>query len=106
MRFLLITILLLVPFGAYAQDGQVKGVVRDAMGEPVIGATVAEEGNLKNAVVTDMNGAFTLNMSGKSHRVQVSYVGMETQTVRVTPGGSVDIELKEAGFEIGEEALK
>ena len=41
---------------ALAQGKQVKGIVKDSAGEPIIGATVAEIGNNKNATVTDLNG--------------------------------------------------
>ena len=48
-------ILLLASVVAFAQGGQVKGNVKDSSGEPVIGATVTEAGNPKNATVTDLN---------------------------------------------------
>ena len=41
------------------QDATCKGVVKDATGEPVIGATVAVKGTT-NATVTDLDGNFTL----------------------------------------------
>ena len=37
----------------------VKGVVKDAKGEPIIGATVTEKGT-KNATVTDFDGNYSL----------------------------------------------
>ena len=44
-----------------AQQGAVcKGVVKDAAGEPIIGASVSVKGT-KNATVTDLDGNFTLS---------------------------------------------
>ena len=40
----------------------VKGVVKDAKGEPIIGATVVEKGNTKNGTITDLNGHYSLNV--------------------------------------------
>lgn len=42
----------------------IKGVVKDAHGEPVIGASVVEAGTT-NGTVTDFDGNFVLTVSGK-----------------------------------------
>ena len=81
---ILLMILLLASMGAYAQGGQVKGNVKDPMGEPVIGATVSEAGNPRNATVTDYDGNFVLKLSPKGRQVVVSYVGMKSQTVKAS----------------------
>ena len=44
------------------QSGTVKGLVVDATGESVIGASVLEKGTT-NGVITDIDGNFTLNVS-------------------------------------------
>ena len=84
-------ILLLASMVAFAQGGQVKGNVKDSSGEPVIGATVTEAGNPKNATVTDLNGNFELKLSAKGRQVVVSYVGMKPQTVKAS--GQVQVRL-------------
>ena len=44
------------------QQGAVcKGVVKDAAGEPIIGATVKVKGSEKTGAVTDLDGVFTLS---------------------------------------------
>lgn len=55
-------LLLFAAIVAHAQGGQVNGQVKDAMGESVIGATVAEAGTPKNATVTDYDGHFVLKL--------------------------------------------
>ena len=56
----------------------IKGNVKDSSGEPVIGATVQEKGT-KNIVATDLDGNFSINLTG-GKQLQVSYIGMKTKT--------------------------
>ena len=90
VRYALVAILLL--FCAVVQAQTVKGVVKDATGETVIGATVQEQG-VQNGVVTDIDGKFSITLKGKSHKLNVSYVGMKTKTVDVTGQSNVTVEL-------------
>jgi hypothetical protein len=60
-RTALLVCLLLVCGLASAQT-TAKGTVIDGTGEPVIGATVVEKGNAKNAAVTDFDGNVTLKL--------------------------------------------
>ena len=83
-RTTLLMCLLLVCGQAMAQT-TAKGTVTDATGEPIIGATVVEKGNAKNAAVTDFDGNFTLKLQ-KSKTVVISYIGMVTQEVTATDG--------------------
>ena len=88
-RTALIMCLLLVVGNLSAQT-TAKGTVTDQTGEPVIGATVVEKGNPKNAAVTDFDGNFTLKLqNGKT--IVVSYIGMVTQ--EVTAGPDMQIKL-------------
>jgi TonB-linked SusC/RagA family outer membrane protein len=75
-----------------------KGTVTDATGEPVIGATVVEKGNPKNAAVTDFDGNFTLKLqNGKT--VVISYIGMVTQEVKAGPDMKVQLQDDNAALE-------
>lgn len=57
---------------------EVSGTVIDSHNEPVIGATVIEKGNPKNATVTDFDGNFKFKVpSGK--KIVISYIGMIAQ---------------------------
>ncbi len=67
----------------------VKGVVTDAKGEPIIGATVAEKGT-QNATVTDINGNYSLNVSNRNATLVVSYIGFLPQEVKA--GNNVTLE--------------
>ena len=91
-RTTLLLCLLLVCGQALAQT-TAKGTVTDATGEPVIGATVVEKGNAKNAAVTDFDGNFTLKLQS-SKTIVISYIGMVTQEVTAT-GGDLKITLQD-----------
>lgn len=58
-----------------------KGVVKDATGELVIGATIKVKGTT-NGVVTDVDGAFSLSNVKKGDVLEVSYVGYTTKNVK------------------------
>lgn len=70
----------------------IKGVVVDANGETIIGASVLEEGTT-NGTITDLDGAFTLQVRG--NKLQVSYVGFTKQTVTIGNQTNLKIVLKE-----------
>ena len=76
------------------QAVEVKGVVYDATGMPVIGASVVEKGNPTNGVITDLDGNFTLKLP-QNGVIEISYIGYATQEVQVTPGKILNITLKE-----------
>ena len=81
MRTTLVSLLLLIAGTLSAQT--IKGNVADNTGEPIIGATVMEQGISGNGTVTDIDGNFSLVLKGSSKKLTISYVGMKTQTVDV-----------------------
>ena len=89
---------LLLSMGMALAQTKVTGTVISAEdNEPVIGASVIVQGQ-KSGTVTDANGHFTISVpSGK--KISISYIGMETQTVKPTNGMQVVLqnsaELKE-----------
>jgi TonB-linked SusC/RagA family outer membrane protein len=89
-----LTVLLLLgmPLCAFAQ-GNVRGTVSDATGEPIIGASVKVVGTTRGAV-TDLNGAFTVAASGND-RLEISYVGYATQVVPVNGRQQLSVILEE-----------
>lgn len=71
----------------------VKGTVTDSGGEPVIGATVQEQGT-KNVAVTDLDGNFTIKLTG-DNPLQISYIGMKTTTVSTKGKTTVAVTLED-----------
>ncbi|MBR1879035.1 MAG: TonB-dependent receptor [Paludibacteraceae bacterium] len=76
---------------AFAQVTATGVVIDAATGEPVIGASVLEEGTT-NGTITDFDGNFTLTVASDA-MVVVSYVGYKTQ--RLYPAADMRISLVE-----------
>ena len=66
----------------------IKGVVKDANGEAIIGASVIEKGNAKNGTVTDLDGNYTLKVK-RGATLTISYIGYISQE---TKGGNIILE--------------
>jgi TonB-linked SusC/RagA family outer membrane protein len=75
-----------------------KGQVLDATGEPIIGATIVEKGNAKNATVTDFDGNFTLKLQ-KGRMVTISYIGMKPKELSASQDMKVTMEDDNAALE-------
>ena len=76
------------------QQGSVcKGIVKDATGETVIGASVVVKGTT-NGTITGLDGDFELSNVDKGAIIQVSFVGYQTQEV-VWNGQPLSITLKD-----------
>lgn len=75
-----------------------KGQVFDSTGEPVIGATVVEKGDPKNATVTDFDGNFSLTLK-KAKQVVISYIGMVSQEVAASQNMKVTLQDDNAALE-------
>ena len=78
----------------------VTGRVLDENGSPLPGATVMAKGT-KVAVLTDMDGNFSINMPANTTVIVVTYIGMKTveATVKATP---MTITLNESGQTLNE----
>lgn len=92
-RTFLMLVLILIGTSVFAQTKQVTGVVKDATGETVIGASVVEKGTT-NGVITDFDGVFKLTVS-ENAVLQISYIGYQTQEVKVAGKTTLDITLRE-----------
>ena len=72
---------------------EIKGVVKDVKGEPVIGATVMEKGTT-NGTITDFDGKFVLNAS-EGAPIEVSYIGFQSQQLKANSDKLLSVVLKE-----------
>ena len=77
---------------AFAQS-TVKGTVKDAAGEAIIGAAVQVAGT-NNGAITDMDGSFTLPGVRQGDKLEVSCIGYAGQTITWN-GGVVNVVLAE-----------
>ena len=76
-----------------AQTKTITGVVVDATGEPVIGASVLEVGTT-NGTITDVDGNFTIQVPVGA-KLDVSYIGYKTQQIVVGVPNIYKVVLKE-----------
>nr|MBE6191242.1 TonB-dependent receptor [Rikenellaceae bacterium] len=90
----LMVCLLMAVSDSFAQDKAVSGVVKDAMGQPVIAATVAVKGTTVG-VTTDIDGRYSISLPAGAEDLIFSYVGMKSQTVKVGTRTVIDITLQE-----------
>ena len=72
---------------------KITGVVNDLNGEPIIGATVKEKGDV-NGTATDLDANFTLEVSPGAI-LEVSYIGYQPQEVKVGDRTTLAITLIE-----------
>ena len=75
------------------QKQTVTGIIKDATGEAIIGASVLEKGT-SNGTITDLDGKFTLSVTPNATLV-ISYIGYQTQELPVVTGKVMDIQMKE-----------
>lgn len=73
---------------------KINGVVKDAAGEPVIGASVKEKGT-PNGTITDIDGRFSLTATSAGATLEISFVGYKTTTIQAKPNVPVDVTLQE-----------
>ena len=92
-KSVILAFLWMLCFTAFAQaQVTATGVVVDAAtGEPIIGASVLEEGTT-NGTITDFDGNFSLPV-GKDAMVVISYVGYKTQ--QLFPKANMKVSLAE-----------
>ena len=86
---LLMFMALFMSVTSYAQG--IKGTVIDENGEAVIGATVSDKNDAKNATITDFDGNFTVNVKA-GQIIVISYIGYETQEVAAKNGMTVKLQ--------------
>lgn len=78
----------------FAQNINVRGVIKDTRGEPLIGVTVQVQGTT-SGTVTDMDGIFALQSIPSNSKLEISYVGMISQIIDVNGRTSIDVVLSE-----------
>lgn len=76
----------------YAQERSVSGKVIDENKQPIPGATVLVKGTTKGAA-TDINGEFSLSLSGTENALEVSFIGYKKKEVKVGNQSSLTVSL-------------
>ena len=93
LRNLFLTVCLLASVAASAQEKTVTGTVTDALGDPLIGATVLVQGT-SNGVITDIDGRYSIQAT-LENTLDFSYVGMVKQAVKVGSQSVINVQMKD-----------
>lgn len=73
----------------------VSGTVKDNQGELLIGVTVSVPSMSGVGTITDLDGKFTLEQVPENSRIQISYIGYQTQELVAKAGLNATIVMKE-----------
>lgn len=93
LRALVVAVsLVLMPLSALAQIA-ITGVVRETTGEPIPGASVREKGTTTGSA-TDTDGKFSFKVKQANATIVVSFVGYETQEIKLAGRKNLKITLK------------
>ncbi|MCF8225979.1 MAG: TonB-dependent receptor [Bacteroidales bacterium] len=100
LDFLVVFALLIFSVNQLYAQREVSGTVSEAStGDPLIGATIVVKGS-STGTVTDLNGAYSINVPGDDAVLQFSYVSYETKEVVVGNQTIIDVALVETATEL------
>jgi len=102
MNKLLFIIFLFFCSYAFAQNGGVKGVVKDEItNETIIGAAISV--NDKNGTVTDIDGNYFLKLNEGEYTLKITYVGYKSKEQKISIGKStITIDFTLSTFQLKE----
>ena len=92
--FFTVMVLLALSLSAAAQNITVKGTVKDAAGEGIVGANVILKGNRTVYTMTDISGTFSLNVPANGV-LEVLCMGYQGQEIPVSGRTNIDIVLQD-----------
>ncbi len=88
------------------KEKQVKRIIKGNVtyqsdGSPVIGATVSVKGTY-SGTVTDVNGHYELTVGPEAETLVFSFVGLQTQEVKIGNENTINVSMKEDAFGLDE----
>ena len=73
----------------------VTGTVIDAEnGDPIIGASIVLKGQKEGGTITDLDGNFSISITGTKALLEISYIGYKKKTVDVGDLGVINVKLE------------
>ena len=85
--------------------GEIHGRVTDSLGNPLVGASVTVKGS-KHGTQTDEQGNFSLKGVDNNATLLISYTGFEPQTVKLSGGKDIRIQLRGSLSKLDETVVK
>ena len=86
---------------AMAQKITVNGTIRDAAGNPVVGASIVDLKNPASGTSSGIDGAFSLSADPKAE-LEVSFIGYRSQRIPLNNRTHLEITLEEDTAQIDE----
>lgn len=89
-------------WGQNTQNYSLKGQVQDTSGETVVGANIKIKG-ADIGTITDLDGNFTLSVPAKGATLVISFIGYQSQEIRLKPGeNNLKVVLKDDAQQLDE----
>ena len=107
-KLILLCAFMAIAWIAKSQNLVIQGIVRDSItNEPLPYVSILLKGTTIGTT-TGIDGDFYLTTSAKAHEVEVSYLGYETKTLKVTPGRKFKftVELRPTSIDLTEVIVK
>jgi TonB-linked SusC/RagA family outer membrane protein len=92
--------MLLWSFFTYAQSVQVRGIVTDEGGTPMVGVSVVVQ-KTTNGTITDLNGKYLIGADSKSI-LSFSFIGYKTQDILVGNQKEINVQLLPDNLQVDE----
>lgn len=94
-KFAIIALVMICTHNVMAQSKTIQGVVTDATGQPLPGASINVQGT-KNSASTDFDGKYSLKDVNSSDKIVYSFVGLVSQTITVGNQTAINVKLLES----------
>ena len=89
-------------FQAAAQTKVVRGLVVDESGNPLPGVTIYAEGKESGGVQSGIDGKYAISGLSEKDVLNFTYIGFETQSIKVGSSETLDVILKEDALALEE----
>ena len=97
-----VTLMLFTVSQLMAQTSEVRGTLFEPDGSmTLVGATIIEKGNPNNGTISNMDGKYTIKVTGKDPVLIFQCVGYETQEIPVKGRTTINVTMQESTIQIG-----
>ena len=100
-KFAIIALVMICTHNVMAQSKTIQGVVTDATGLPLPGASINVQGT-KNSASTDFDGRYSLRDVNPTDKIVYSFVGLVSQTITAGNQATINVKLVESTQNLNE----
>lgn len=95
-NYLILILLLAIPFFGVAQSVNVSGIVTDSQNDIVLSGVNVTVKNTTKGVYSNFDGEYTISNVTKGEILVFSYLGFESQEVTIGSEATINVQLKES----------